>query len=208
MFVPKGYKFESEAEKIAFMQRYSFATIITNNDQQVPLATQLPFVVDQRTDKLILSAHFSIANEQARYIEQNTSLVIFTEPHAYISPTHYNKRESVPTWDYIAVHAYGKANLLKDETLKLKALDQMINFYEEDYLAQWNSLPDVFKNKMIKGIVAFELEVTNLQGQQKLSQNKTQAERESIIAQLKKSSNTVEHDLAGYIQATLNDKEK
>lgn len=206
MFVPNGYKFESEAAKIAFMQRYSFATIITNNDQQVPLATQLPFVVDQRADKLILSGHFSIANEQARYIEQNTSLIIFTEPHAYISPAHYSKRESVPTWDYIAVHAYGKAKVITDEALKFKALEQMINFYEEDYLAQWNSLPDAFKNKMIKGIVAFELEVTDLQGQQKLSQNKTHAERKSIIAQLKKNNNTVEHDLADYIHATLKDK--
>lgn len=208
MFVPSGYKFESEAEKIAFMQRYSFATIITNNDQQVPLATQLPFVIEQRADKLILSGHFSIANEQARFIEQNTSLIIFTEPHAYISPTHYSKRESVPTWDYIAVHAYGKAKLITDDTLKLNALEQMINFYEKDYMAQWNSLTDTFKSRMIKGIVAFELEVTDLQGQKKLSQNKTEAERERIIAQLEKSNNTVEHDLAGYIQATLNDKAK
>jgi len=208
MFVPSGYKFESEAEKIAFMQRYSFATIITNNGQQVPLATQLPFVINQRTDKIVLSGHFSIANEQARYIEQNTSLIIFTEPHAYISPMHYNKRESVPTWDYIAVHAYGKAKLITDENLKLKALEQMINVYEEDYLTQWNSLADTFKSRMIKGIVAFELEVTDLQGQKKLSQNKTQSERESIIAQLEKSNNTVEQDLAGYIQATLNDKAK
>lgn len=206
MFVPNGYKFQSEVAKIAFMQRYSFATIITNNDQQIPLATQLPFVVDQRTDKLILSGHFSIANEQARFIEQNTSLIIFTEPHAYISPTHYSKRESVPTWDYIAVHAYGKAKLLNEDGLKLKALEQMINFYEEDYLAQWNSLADTFKSRMIKGIVAFELEVTDLQGQQKLSQNKTQAERESIIEQLRKSNITVEHDLADYIHATLKDK--
>jgi len=208
MFVPSGYKFESEAEKIAFMQRYSFATIITNNDRQVPLATQLPFVIEQRADKLVLSGHFSIANEQARFIEQNTSLIIFTEPHAYISPTHYSKRESVPTWDYIAVHAYGKAKLITDDTLKLNALEQMINFYEKDYMAQWNSLTDTFKSRMIKGIVAFELEVTDLQGQKKLSQNKTEAERERIIAQLEKSNNTVEHDLAGYIQATLNDKAK
>ncbi|QIL38239.1 FMN-binding negative transcriptional regulator [Pedobacter sp. HDW13] len=208
MFVPNGYQFESEAEKIAFMQRYSFATIITNNDQQIPLATQLPFVIDQHSGKLILSAHFSIANEQAKYIEQHTSLIIFTEPHAYISPTHYTKHESVPTWDYIAVHAYGKASLITDEALKLKALEQMINFYEKGYLAQWNSLTDTFKSRMIKGIVAFELEVTDLQGQKKLSQNKSQAERESIIAHLEKSNNTVEHDLAGYIQKTLNDKAK
>lgn len=208
MYIPNGFKFESEVEKVAFMQRYSFATIITNNDHHIPLATQLPFVVDDNSGKLVLSAHFSIVNEQAQYIERNTSLIIFTEPHAYISPTHYDKQESVPTWDYIAVHAYGKAKIITDENLKITALEQMINLYEKDYLTQWNNLSDKFKKGMIKGIVAFELEVTDLQGQKKLSQNKSEAERERMIAQLSKSINTVENDLADYIQATLTLKEK
>ena len=208
MFVPNGFKFENEAEKIAFMQRYSFATIITNNDDHTPLATQLPFVMNKRADKVVLSGHFAAANAQARYIEQNTSLIIFTEPHAYISPTHYDKHESVPTWDYIAVHAYGKATIITDENLKIAALEQMINFYEKDYLAQWNSLSDKFKKGMIKGIIAFELEVTDLQGQKKLSQNKSVAERERIIEELEKSNSTTEHDLATYIKKTIPHKEK
>lgn len=199
MYTPNHFRFEDRAEKIAFMKQYSFATIITVKDH-IPLATQLPFVVDDRSDKLVLSSHFALANEQAKYIEANTSLVIFAEPHAYISPGHYDKWESVPTWNYMAVHAYGKAKITEDETAKIRALEQMIQFYEKDYLQQWNGLSDKFKTGMMKGIVAFELEVTDLQGQKKLSQNKTEAERKRIAEHLEKSGNTVEKDIADYIR--------
>jgi len=202
MFTPNTFKFESEAEKVAFMKQYSFATIVTTNNN-IPLATQLPFVVHENEGRLVLGAHFAAANEQAKYIEENISLVIFTEPHAYISPLHYDKRESVPTWDYITVHAYGKAKIITDEDFKFKALEQMIMFYERDYMEQWNSLSDKFKKGMIKGIVAFELEVSDLQGQKKLSQNKSQAERQRIIHQLEKSESSIETDLAKYIQKTM-----
>ena len=199
MFVPNNFRFEDRAEKITFIKQYSFATIITVKDS-IPIATQLPFVIDDSSDKLILNSHFAVANEQTKYIEANTSLVIFTEPHAYISPVHYDKHESVPTWDYIAVHAYGKAKIVEDETAKLKSLEQMIQFYEKDYLQQWESLSDNFKKRMMKGIVAFELEVNDLQGQKKLSQNKTENERKRIVEHLEKSVNTGEREIAAYIR--------
>ena len=199
MYTPNHFEFKDNAGKIAFMKQYSFATIITVK-YNFPIATQLPFFIDNSSDKLILSSHFAVANEQSRYIEANTSLVIFTEPHAYISPVHYDKGESVPTWDYIAVHAYGKAKIIEDEVAKITALEQMIRFYEKDYLHQWESLSDKFKKGMMRGIVAFELEVTDLQGQKKLSQNKTEAERKRIVEYLEKSENTTEKEIADYIK--------
>lgn len=199
MYTPNHFQFKDNAEKIAFMKQYSFATIITVKNN-LPIATQLPFFIDNSSDKLILSSHFAAANEHSKYIEANTSLVIFTEPHAYISPAHYDKRESVPTWDYIAVHAYGKAKVIVEEAAKIKALEQMIKFYEKDYLRQWDSLPDRFKKGMMNGIVAFELEITDLQGQKKLSQNKTKVERKRIVEHLEKSENTAGKDIADYIK--------
>lgn len=199
MYIPNQFQFKDEAEKIAFMKQYSFATIITNKEH-IPIATQLPFYIDNNSGKLVLSSHFAIANEQAKYIEANTSLVLFTAPHAYISPSHYDKKESVPTWDYISVHAYGKAKVLEEKSSKIKVLEEMISFYDRDYLAQWNSLSDKFKKGMMRGIVAFELEVTDLQGQKKLSQNKTEAERQRIVEHLEKTNNSVENDLATYIR--------
>lgn len=199
MYIPNQFHFRDEAEKIAFMKQYSFATIITNKGQ-IPIATQLPFFIDDTGDKLVLSSHFAVANEQAKYIEANTSLILFTEPHAYISPVHYDKTESVPTWDYISIHAYGKAKILEDEGSKIKVLEEMIGFYDQNYLAQWNSLSNKFKNGMMRGIVAFELEVTDLQGQKKISQNKTEVERQRIVEHLEKGDSTVENDLATYIR--------
>lgn len=175
---------------VAFMKQYSFATIVTQKDQ-VPVATQLPFVVDDSTGKLVLKAHFAAANEQAKYIAQNTSLVIFAEPHAYISPVDYDKKESVPTWNYIAVHAYGKATILTDEMAVGKAMEQMIMQYEPGYLAQWNGLSDKYKTGMMKGVVAFEIEVTDLQGQKKVSQNKSAGERERISGRLENSGDAL-----------------
>ena len=199
MYIPNQFNVTNEAEKIDFMRRYSFATIVTiKND--IPIATQLPFFIDNRSNKLVLSSHFAMANEQTKYIENNTSLVIFTEPHAYISPVHYDKKESVPTWDYIAVHAYGKAKIVKDEAAVINLLEQMIQFYDENYMAQWKGLSDKFKKGMVKGIVAFEIEVADLQGQKKLSQNKNEAERQKIIEHLDRSDNSVEKEIASYIR--------
>lgn len=199
MLVTNSFRFEDQGEQIAFMKRYSFATIITSHNN-IPIATQLPLVINKVDDKVIISGHFAAANEQTKYIEHNTSLIIFTEPHAYISPSHYEKKESVPTWDYIAVHAYGKAVIINDEKGKEKALEEMISFYEKEYLAQWDSLPQKFKQGMMRGIVAFELVVTALQGNKKISQNKSEQERKRIIEQLQNSNNTVEKELAQYIK--------
>lgn len=199
MYTPNLFNFENDKEKIAFMKQYSFATMITVKEN-LPLATQLPFYIDDNSDKLIVCSHFALANEQANYIENNTSLIIFSEPHAYISPTHYDKRESVPTWDYLAVHAYGKAKIISEEVEKLQALEQMIQFYEASYLSQWQSLSDRFKKGMMRGIVAFEIEVMDLQGQKKLSQNKTEIEKQRIVNHLENSDNTIEKELANFIK--------
>ena len=205
MYIPSIFKLDDEKEKIAFMKKYSFATIITNKNN-IPIATQLPFIITKRSEKLILSGHFSAVNEQIKYIENNTSLVIFSEPHAYISPVHYNKKESVPTWDYIAIHAYGNVKILHTEEEKNTAIEEMIHFYEKDYHQQWKAFPETFKRKMLKGIVAFEMEVTELQGQQKLSQNKTKEELDRIVEHLSKSEISVENDLANYIQKVNENK--
>lgn len=199
MYIPKQFEFEEKAEKIAFMKQYSFATIVTNKDG-LPIATQLPFIITESNGDLVLTAHFALANEQAKYIEENTSLVIFSAPHAYISPVHYDKVESVPTWDYVTVHAYGKAKIVQEETAKMKALEHMILFYEPSYLEQWDSLSDKFKKGMMRGITAFDLEVNDLQAQKKISQNKTEMERQRIADYLEKSADSSEKAIANYIR--------
>lgn len=200
MYIPKHFQLTDQQEAISFMQRYSFATIVTLVNE-VPVATHLPFLVQQRDDKLILSSHFAKANPQAAQIVGKTVLVIFNEPHAYISPANYEKETNVPTWNYLAVHAYGKAVLLDNDDDTAQLLAQMISNYEAGYLQQWNNLPDNYKQKMIKGIVAFEITVDDLQAKKKLSQNRSEPEKESIIKTLSKSDKNTDNEIAEYMEA-------
>ena len=198
MYTPKHFQLSDEQEAISFMQRYSFATIVTATDN-VPFATHIPFLVEKRCDQIILASHFAKANPQASEIVGKDILVIFTEPHAYISPKYYEKETNVPTWNYIAVHAYGKATILPEGEQTAGLLARMISNYEADYLTQWNGLPDEYKQRMMKGIVAFEIVVDDLQGKQKLSQNRSEVEQENIINALSKSNDTTEAEIARYM---------
>ena len=199
MYIPKINLLTDRDEIISFMKQFSFATIVTAKDG-LPIATHLPFLVITKEGKVMLTSHFAKANEHWQHIEKTSVLVIFTEPHAYISPTHYDKELNVPTWNYIAVHAYGTGKLITGEQAKFEVLEATIDTYETTYREQWNALPGDYKLKMSKGIVAFEVIVTDLQAKQKLSQNRSGTERNKIIETLSKSSDTNEQLIATYMQ--------
>ncbi len=192
MHIPKHFSEEDISQILSFMKEFSFATIVSMQDS-VPVATHLPFVIEEREDKIILVAHFAKANDQWKALEQQTALIIFAEPHAYISPTHYETELNVPTWNYVAVHAYGKVEIIADKQKTIAVLEKTIRNYEAGYEQQWSQLPEKYKDGMAKGIVAFEVTVTDLQAKYKLSQNRTEIERKSIIESLKNSKSAVEH---------------
>ncbi|PJJ54889.1 FMN-binding negative transcriptional regulator [Hymenobacter chitinivorans] len=198
MYIPANFQLTDQAQAVAFMQRYGFATLVSTN-QQMPIASHLPFSVAVEGTQVRLTSHLARANPQWQSWAGQDVLVIFTEPHAYISPTLYDKRESVPTWDYIAVHAYGRVRPLEGEADTARALEQLIATYEPAYQAQWDSLSEKYKTGMMRGIVAFEVEVTSLQGQQKLSQNKSASERAAIAAHLASGDDAAARELAPYI---------
>jgi transcriptional regulator len=202
MYIPNQFAATDTAELIAFMKQYSFATIVTAKDN-VPLATHLPFAVSTREDKIILTAHFAKANAQWRQIVDRVNLVIFSEPHAYISPTHYDNEHSVPTWNYVAVHAYGAATIINDRDQAFEALEKMIDNYEEGYRKQWAGLSQDYKLRMLNGIVPFDIVVTDLQGSKKLSQNKTEQEQQRIIETLSASTDGAARQIAEYMRGNL-----
>lgn len=202
MYIPKNFLATDRQEITAFMQQYSFATLVTAQ-QDYPVATHLPFLVSVSEDKIMLASHLAKANEQWKGLADRPVLVIFSEPHAYISPRHYDKELNVPTWNYISVHAYGRTRLVDDTAKVFDLLEATIEYYEAEYKQQWQRLPDDYKLKMSKGIVAFEIEVTDLQAKKKLSQNKTEAEQERIIRSLSASDHTHERDIAGYMKKNL-----
>ena len=199
MYIPKINLETDRDEIVAFMKQFSFATIITAKDN-LPVATHLPFLVTIRDGNVILTSHFARANEHWEDIGNNKALVIFSEPHAYISPKNYDKELNVPTWNYISIHAYGQGKLITETDKTFNVLESMIDNYEISYRQQWDSLPEEYKFKMSKAIVAFEIVVTDLQAKKKLSQNRTPSEKEKIIDTLSKSDDSNEQLIAAYME--------
>lgn len=201
MYIPKHYLMTDKEELLAFMRRYSFATLVTMKDT-FPVATHLPLVIRKEGDQVILSGHFAKANEQWKALAGNNVLVIFSEPHAYVSPRHYDQTLNVPTWNYLSVHAYGNGHIIRDERQVFRILELMIDTYEQEYRQQWDALPLTYKQKMLNGIVSFEIRVTELQGKKKLSQNKSAQERSRIIEAFSNSGQKNERELAGYMKGS------
>lgn len=202
MYIPKHNLETDKKEILDFIKRFNFGTIVTVKDN-FPNATHLPFLIEERQEgndsKLFLVSHFAKANKQWQELNENT-LVIFSEPHAYISPKFYEKPQNVPTWNYISVHCYGHGKVFDDENEKLNVIEKSINFFDESYKSQWNGLDEKYKIGLLKGIVAFEIEIDNVQAKKKLSQNKTVNERENIIHSFEQSEDSNQKIIAEYMK--------
>lgn len=205
MYIPKVNLTTDKTEIIEFMKRFSFATIITSKDN-FPTATHLPFVVTTQDDNIVLTSHFAKANEHWEDIENNSVLVIFSEPHAYISTKNYDKELNVPTWNYISIHAYGQGKLITEQEKTFEILEATIDNYETAYRQKWDNFPEDYKIKMSKGIIAFEILVTDIQAKKKLSQNRTNTEQKRIIDTLSNSKDTNEIIIAEYMKDNFRDK--
>ena len=200
MYIPNHFNQPDRAAALDFMRKYSFATLVTAAPDAAPTATHLPFTIEQREEAIWLIAHMARQNPQWRQFSENEVLVIFQEPHAYISPQWYDKEQNVPTWNYVAVHAYGKPRLIEDESAVFNVLEKLILNSEAGYLEQWNRLPEGYKSGMVKGLVAFELEVTRLEAKEKLSQNRTPKEIGQVIDGLENSELAGDRELAGIMK--------
>jgi transcriptional regulator len=189
MYRPTAFQEDNVDKLIAFMKANSFATLISIIDG-VPYASHIPLVITMQDDTIKLIGHLAKQNPQSQALDTEL-LTIFTGAHAYISPTLYEKHESVPTWNYIAVHAYGipKVIMLNDSPESMnQMINEMIDTYEADYKSHWHSLSNGFREGMMNGIVGFEITVTRLEGKYKLSQNRSQIEQHNVSSTLLQSS--------------------
>ena len=192
MYIPKAFREDDISRLHTFMEAYSFATLVTQHES-IPFATHLPFLLDpERGPNGILLAHMARANPQWHdFASAQEVLVIFQGPHTYISPSWYEVELSVPTWNYAVVHAYGLPHLIEDGEELYKLLKTLIQTHEAHFEKPWSfQLSEDYLQKMMRGIVGFEIEITRLEGKFKLSQNRTATERENVIAALQESTNT------------------
>ncbi len=193
MYIPKAFREDDYNTLHNLMREYSFATLITQHEG-VPFATHIPFILDSRRGpKGTLQAHMARANPQWHDFNNGQEvLVIFQGPHAYVSPSWYEVELSVPTWNYAVVHAYGIPRLIEDGEELYELLKILIETHEAKFENPWAfQLPVDYLQKMIRGIVGFEIAITRLEGKFKLSQNRTVSERENVIAALQESSDTL-----------------
>ncbi len=195
MYTPKYHQITDRVEIIAFMKQYNFGAIVTSNNNELT-ATHLPFVISEEGENLIIYGHCAKANKQWQEMEQNTVLVIFAEPHAYVSPSHYEHKINVPTWNYAAVHAYGKVQVIENPEGIIEVMERSFDFFEPGYREQWKNLPEEYVNGLLNGVVAFKILVTDLQGKKKLSQNRTENERQVIIESFSDSNDHHEREIA------------
>ncbi len=199
MYIPKFNRLTDRNEIVDFMKQFSFAYIITAKND-LPVATPLPFLIKVKDEQIILSSHFAKANDHWKDIENKDILVIFSEPHAYISPVNYTKELNVPTWNYISIHAYGKGKLIAESEKVAEILESTIDNYESAYRQQWDNFPEEYKSKMTKGIVAFEIVVTEVKAKKKLSQNRSEEEKQRIIESLNESEDSNERHIATFMK--------
>ncbi len=183
MYTPSYYRVEDQGALHSFMERNSFATLISCRPE--PIISHLPFVIEKEPE-LKLVSHMARANPHWKAFAACSEVaVIFQGPHAYISPFLYESEVNVPTWNYSVVHAYGVTRIREDVDA---VLEEMIRFYEEPYLARWRSLPAEYREKMRKGIVAFDVQVHRIEGKFKMSQNRSSVDRENVIRDFEKSA--------------------
>lgn len=203
MYLPKHFREDDPVILTEFMRAHNFATLVTVVDG-APFATHLPLVVQASAEGVTLLGHVARANPQWQTLaEQREALAIFAGPHAYVSPTLYEQRQSVPTWNYIAVHAYGPVRPLTALDEAEAVLQQLIARHEPPYQAQWADLPERYRIGMLNGIVAFTLTVTRLEGKFKLSQNRAPGEKRNLIAALEALGQPDSLELAGRMRRQL-----
>jgi transcriptional regulator len=190
VYIPEHFRVRNQEDAIAFMRANPFAVLISTTDG-VPFATHLPLFVRAEDDKVILHGHVGKANPHWRYLEQQAQcLTIFHGPHSYISPSNYGVRESVPTWNYAAVHLYGNARVFSTPEELLGMLHELMGTFEPAYAEQWASLDEPFRQRMLSHIVGFEITATQIEGKFKLSQNRPRDDQANVIASLGKAEDT------------------
>jgi transcriptional regulator len=148
----------------------------------LPAATHLPLVVKDEGEHGVLEGHFAHANPHWKSLAGQETLVVFNGPHSYVSPTLYAEPLSVPTWNYVAVHAYGTLSLVEDAAGKSSLLAGLIETHEPAFADKWRQMPDGFRRSMLAGIVGFRIPIARIEGKFKLSQNRPEIDRCNVQA--------------------------
>lgn len=187
MYIPAAFA-ESDTSKLHdFIEQHSFGVLVSQADNE-PFATHLPILLDRRSGPYgCLFGHMARANPQWQHAQSQSVLAIFSGPHAYISPTWYEVENVVPTWNYVAVHAYGKLQPIEEPAALHKIVRDFVTVYEASMPQPWAlGGPSDFLDRLVRQIVGFRIEIMRLEGKWKLNQNQPAERRERVALALQK----------------------
>lgn len=198
MYVPHCFAEADLSKLVAVIREEPFGTLISAVDG-LPLATHLPFTVTLEGTRVILTGHMARANPHWQAFGKGEALVTFLGPHGYISPAWYDHpAQNVPTWNYAAVHCYGAPRIVESPHDVRSILDTLVRDMEGAMPQPWSldAADEAYLARLQRGIVAFEVVVTRIEGAMKFSQNHPEAECERVINILESTANPRSHRLA------------
>lgn len=204
MYLPNSFKEEDLPTLHKLIEEASFGAVITVEDGQ-PVVSHLPFYLETGRGKFgTLLGHMARANKQWKTFQPDQELlVIFQGPHTYISPSWYDQSSgtSVPTWNFAVVHAYGLPRLIEDFDAKHQLLQDEVDTFEAGFAHPWKmELPHDYERKQMAAIVAFEIEITRLEGKFKLSQNRPEIDRPRVMQALEDSASAEDQKVAALMR--------
>jgi transcriptional regulator len=200
MYIPKHFEAPDAAWCHALIRREPFAILIGVDETGAPFATHLPVLLDEVPAPLgTLLAHVARPNHQWRlFAPDRPVLVVFPGAHAYVSPSWYEQHPAVPTWNYVAVHAYGVPRVIDDAVRVRALLNRLVHTFEDGRPQPWrlDGLPADYAARMTRGIVAFEIPIDRLEGKAKLGQNRSATDRARVRTALLAEANPLSHSVA------------
>lgn len=206
MYIPDHFAVTDAPTLHEFMHRHSFATLVTQQGD-APIASHLPMLLDSSVGTHgALLGHMALNNAQWRDFAAGAEvLVMFQGPHAYVSSAWYEPGPmAAPTWNYMAVHAYGKARILPEDEL-VETLHRLVDENEKAFSSPWKlELTQTMRERALGSIVGFEIRLSRIEGKFKLSQNRSEQDRRNVIAQLSKIAHG--NDVAHWMNKTLERK--
>ena len=204
MYIPAAFA-ESDLTRLHdFIEQHGFGLLVSQLDG-APFATHLPFLLERTNGPHgTLIGHMARANPQWTEAGGQTVLAIFAGPHAYISPTWYEAEQVVPTWNYTAVHAYGRVQVIEDEGALLDIVQRFVQIYEKTMPRPWSFDPSsTFVERMLAQIVGFRIEVEKIEGKWKLNQNHPAERRRKVVRALRQRGDENAQAVAALMQALL-----
>lgn len=205
MYVPPAFREDDPSTLRQIMREARLSTLVTATPEGL-VATPLPLILDESEGEHgVLYGHLAKANPQWKLPVTGEALAIFSGPDAYVTPSWYAAKQEhgkvVPTWNYVAVHAYGHAEFFADEDRLLEAVTRLTNLYEHPRDQPWavTDAPEPFIKSQLKGIVGFRLPITRLEGKRKMSQNRSAEDREGVAEGLMSSDRMTDHTVSKLI---------